>query len=713
MPESISFVRVLPAVLVAGLIAVPGVATRAGAAERPADPEPLEEVVVTATLRSEPLAELPASVTVLERRTLGLAGVQHLQDVLGLVPNLNWSAGTARPRYLQLRGIGELEQYQGAPNPSVGFLIDGIDFSGVGMPATLFDVEQVEVLRGPQGTVYGANALAGLVSVRTREARPEPDMRAEFTAGDYGTWSAGAAVGGSLGSVLGGDESGEPAAFRLVGQRYRSDGFRRNVYLGRNDTNGFDETTLRGKLAFAAGEHLRANLTALYVNVDDGYDAFSIDNSRITRSDQPGRDQQLARGLALRLDWSGLAGVTVTSTTTFADSGILYSFDGDWGNDRDWGIYAPYDFTERVVRDRRTYGQEIRATSAPGHELFGRASWVAGVYGLRLEESNDLIDLYNGDVLRSLQSDYSATNLAAYGEIDVPVGERGRLSTGVRVERRNASYADSDGSRFDPSDTMTGGHVAFDWRLAEGRSLYASVSRGYKAGGFNIGPLVPADRAKFGPEFLLSAEAGVKARSDDGRIEGQLAAFHMRRTRQQVSTSFQVDPGDPLSYIFITDNAARGASYGLEGSLAWRPGDRLLLGGTVGLLRTKFIGYVLGDRDLSGRDLAHAPRHQVSLVAQYRHPAGFVVRADAQHVASFYYDTSHDERSTPYTLVNLKAGWEGRRWSAYAWVRNAFDEHYAMRGFWFGNEPPDFAPKRYVQAGDPRQAGVTVSWSFD
>ena len=82
-------------------------------------------------------------------------------------------------------------------------------------------------------------------------------------------------------------------------------------------------------------------------------------------------------------------------------------------------------------------------------------------------------------------------------------------------------------------------------------------------------------------------------------------------------------------------------------------------------------------------------------------------------MASFYYDTSHDERSTPYTLVNLKAGWEGRRWSAYAWMRNAFDEHYAMRGFFFGNEPPDFAPKRYVQAGDPRQAGVTVSWSFD
>ena len=107
----------------------------------------------------------------LDAHTLEMAGVQHFQDVLGLVPNLNWSAGTSRPRFFQLRGIGELSQWQGAPNPSVGFLIDGIDFSGVGMPATLSDVERIEVLRGPQGTAYGANALAGLIAVNTRARR--------------------------------------------------------------------------------------------------------------------------------------------------------------------------------------------------------------------------------------------------------------------------------------------------------------------------------------------------------------------------------------------------------------------------------------------------------------------------------------------------------------------------------------------------------------
>jgi len=97
----------------------------------------MDEVVVTAELRDHTLTDLPASATVLDAQTLEAAGVQHFQDVLGLVPNLNWSAGTSRPRFFQLRGIGELSQWQGAPNPSVGFLIDGIDFSGIGMPATL------------------------------------------------------------------------------------------------------------------------------------------------------------------------------------------------------------------------------------------------------------------------------------------------------------------------------------------------------------------------------------------------------------------------------------------------------------------------------------------------------------------------------------------------------------------------------------------------
>ncbi|MGH8287284.1 MAG: TonB-dependent receptor domain-containing protein, partial [Steroidobacteraceae bacterium] len=161
------------------------------------------------------------------------------------------------------------------------------------------------------------------------------------------------------------------------------------------------------------------------------------------------------------------------------------------------------------------------------------------------------------------------------------------------------------------------------------------------------------------------------------------------------------------------DNAARGESYGLEASATWRlPGERLQLSGALGALQTRYIGYRFGGRDLDGREQAHAPEYQLTLGAQYRHRRGFLARVDAQAVDDFYFDASHDERAAAFTLVNVKLGYEAERWAAYAWARNLFDERYAMRGFFFGNEPPDFSSKRYVQNGDPRAVGVTVTYSF-
>ena len=131
----------LAAIITVGALSASAVAPATAVADSPE----LQEIVVTATLRSMPATEVPASVTVLSEQTLRDAGRANLEDVLGLIPNLNWAGDTSLPRYFQLRGIGELEQYQGAPNPSVGFLIDDIDFSGLGTAGTLYDIDQVDV----------------------------------------------------------------------------------------------------------------------------------------------------------------------------------------------------------------------------------------------------------------------------------------------------------------------------------------------------------------------------------------------------------------------------------------------------------------------------------------------------------------------------------------------------------------------------------------
>jgi iron complex outermembrane receptor protein len=681
---------------------LPAVAAEVGDRTVPV-PGTLEEIVVTASFRNQTLAEIPVSVTVLSERVLHEAGLQHFADVLGLVPNLNWSGGTSRPRYFQLRGIGELEQYQGAPNPSVGFLIDEIDFSGVGMPATLFDVEQVEVLRGPQGTRYGANALAGLIKVKTRDPDGSTDLRTEVTAGDDGVRAAGLAVGGALGG------SGNGAGWRLVAQNFTGDGFRRNAYLNRNDTNGRDESTVRGKLRLYPADDWQVELAGLYVDLDNGFDAFSPDNSLRTLSDRPGRDAQRSKGASVAVQ-GALGAVTLQSATAYADSDIVYSFDGDWGNDAYWGAYAPYDYYSRYGRNRRTFSEDLRVVSRTSADDGGHG-WIAGVYALRLDENNDQRDYFAMEPLHDpLLSQYSATNIAAYVEAEWKVMDVLTLSGGLRGETRSSDYRDSEGTRFAPRDDMWGGQLSLHGPLFAASSWYATVSRGYKAGGFNIGRFVPPDRRQFAPEYLWNLESGVRLIDDRHALEVQVAVFSMWREQQQVATSFQLDPGDPLSYVYYTDNAARGRNSGIEASLTWQALPVLSLVTTLGLLDSKYVEYRVGDRNLDGRSQAHAPGYQYSLSAQLGREQGWMARADLTGCDAFYFDTSHDQRSRPYTLVNLRAGFTGQRWSAYAWGRNVLDTNYAVRGFYFQLEPPDYANKLYVQRGDPRSAGVTIEW---
>src|SRR5450432_3083797 len=301
-------------------------------AERFADNQPLDEIVVTATLRSVALVELPGSASVLTGTTLRDAGQEHFEDVLPLVPNLNWAGDTSRPRYFQIRGIGELQQYQGAPNPSVGFLIDDIDFSGLGSAATLFDVDRIEVLRGPQGTLYGANALAGLIYVKSADPSDTFGGRAEFDAGDYNERSYGAVLTGPVSSL--------DSAFRLAAQRHSSDGFYHNAYLDRSNTDNRDELTLRGKWRFEPNDQWRVDLALLRAQVDNGYDAFAIDNSRTTQSDHPSVDRQYSTGLSARSTYLGWGPATLTTIATYADTKVNYGFDGDWGNPKLWAPYT-------------------------------------------------------------------------------------------------------------------------------------------------------------------------------------------------------------------------------------------------------------------------------------------------------------------------------------------------------------------------------------
>jgi iron complex outermembrane receptor protein len=705
--------------LLATLLAIPSFSWAASNSTADSNNTVLEEVIVTATLRPQALVDVPSSVTVLDAKTLHDAGQQHFEDVLGLVPNLNWAAGTSRPRYFQIRGIGELDQYQGAPNPSVGFIVDDIDFSGLGGLATLFDVSQIEVLRDPQSTTYGANGLAGLIKVKTKDPLPQYELGGEVTAAQYDTGSFGAVIGGPL------NIAGPDSAFRVVAQRYRSDGFRRNVFTGRDDANGLNELTTRGKLRFDLGEWQLA-LTGLYVDQDNGYDAWSIDNSFITRADYPGRDAQRSKAIAANLKYTGWSAATLESITTYSAVDQVYSFDDDWGNNPFWLAttgYSPYNYYSDITRTRTTRTQEFRLASKDVMPHAGRWGWVAGVYVRNLREDNSDVEFAQDvsyDSIGSasdLISRYAATNTAVYGQVEHDFTAVTTLAVGLRVERRDATYVDSDTPRIPSDENMVGGNLSLTHRWAATHSAHIELARGYKAGGVNIGAEVPSELRTFDAEYLWDLEFGDRGEWLDGKLSTDVSAFFMSRRNMQVSSSMQ-DPGNPAKFIFITDNAAHGENYGVESSATYRLASQWKVFGTASWLRARFIDYQYVDKYtgelhvLDGRAQAHAPSYQFSLGADWHHPSGWMGRVDVTGKGSFYFETSSNQTASAYQLVNAKLGYQHQQWAAYLWARNLLDKRYATRGFFFGNEPPDFTPKLYVQNGDPRQVGVTASWNF-
>ncbi|HKR36241.1 MAG TPA: TonB-dependent receptor [Steroidobacteraceae bacterium] len=690
------------------------------AAEPASDNQVLEEVIVTATLREQSLLETPVSITVLNERTLRDAGRQHFEDVLAAVPNLNWAGGTSRPRFFQIRGIGEREQYEGAPNPSVGFLIDDIDFSGIGMPATLFDVGRIEVLRGPQGMRYGANALAGLIVLRGQEPADELGFATEASYGEYASESLGAVATGPIEALN--------SSWRVAVQRYTSDGYRRDAFLHRDDTNDRDELTGRAKWRWRPSEDTTVDFTWLHAKLDNGYDGWSIDNSRVSLADRPGKDAQTSDGASLRVETTAGSLGHLTIIAAGSDSDMEYSFDGDWGNAQSWAPFT-YDYFYRALRSRKTRSAEVRLAS-PDSQQAGSLAWLVGVYALDLEENLDetsvgvYIDPFddaNSDSADDhLFSAYDARNVAAFGQVDGWLSERWGWSFGLRGEQRTADYRDSGiksgevrATDASQRDRMWGGQATLHFDPSERLRLFTTVSRGYKAGGFNLGQAALL-RAQFDPEYLWSIDVGAKGEWLDRRLYADVTAFYMKRSDMQVSTGVQLDPvGDPNSYFFYTDNASGGRNLGLESSVRWRLTSQIEVGGTLGLLRTRYYGYRPTGEDLSARDQAHAPRYQASLNATWRHPLGWMARVDVSAVDSFYFDVPpNDTRSNSYTLTNIKVGYEAGRWSVYAWGRNVFDRDYDVRGFFFGNEPPLFENKRYVQLGEPQQFGVTARWEF-
>jgi len=675
--------------------------------------EDIEEVIVTADFYQTPAIKLGSSVSIFDAFSIQQHSADHLEQLFNLAPNVNYAAGASRGRFIQIRGIGERSQFIDPVNPSVGVIIDGIDFTGISTAASLLDINQVEILRGPQGTLYGANALAGLVNITSNQPEQNSEGSVEINVGEYATQKLSAAAGGALTDTL---------SYRIAAQNSASDGYINNTYLNRSDTNNIDETTFRGKLKWELSDNLVVNFTGFLADVKNGYDAFSLDNNRHTLSDQPGIDSQQTNAAALKANWVISAETDLIVSTSFANSELEYGYDEDWAYpdlcadfDCTYGVDSGYSSFDNYLRDNSNKTLDIRTVSK---SATSGTRWVAGIY-LR-QQQVDLSRIYTY-ATSDFSSEYNTDNLAIYGQIDQMLTADLKLITGLRLENFEGDYIDSEQFDATPEEDLSGGKMGLEYQLTENNMIYGLVSKGYKAGGFNANNEVPIDRREFKAETMWNYEAGLKGLYMQKKLQLMLSVFYQDRKDIQAKQYFAVqdlDVSPATRFVDFIDNAASGSNSGLETEVIYKINDKLSLFASMGLLHTKFDQFSYFDADgnetiKNGRDQAHAPNYQYAVGTDYQFKSNWLMHIELEGKDEFYFSDSHDQKSDAYNLINARLNYNWNDWELAVWVRNITNEDYQVRGFEFGNDPRDgYTSHAYHQLGEPRVMGIYAKYYF-
>ena len=689
----------------------------------------LQPVVISADLRQTTEQDIAASVDVKTQAELQDQGATHFDDVLLKTPNVNFSGQSSRARYIQIRGMGERDEYTGAPNSSVGFAIDNVDYSGTGMAASTFDVKQIEILRGPQNTRYGRSSIAGLINVKSNDPTPYQESMAEITGGQDNLREIGIMTSGPFSSKE------KAPQYRIAIFKHNSDGFRDNKTLNRGDTNGRNELTARAKLRFFPSSKTTIDLTLLHSDLNNGYDAFSRDNSFTTLSNEPGKDSLLSNSGSLKITSQINPKYQLQSITSFSDNELSYKFDADWkGND---DLYRGVFDNDK---ERQNFSQDFRLLAD---------NWLIGAYFSKFDERNKRFEIYDyptsgvsGDrnyYQTDAVNDYELQKASLYGEYTFEINSKASIKASLRAEKNSKDfsitarqsgiyYDDNDTPNdytddsnvpydytttedFSPDETLWGGSLIYSYKYNKSHTAYTSITRGYKMGGFNINVPGDADESvNFDAETVYNYEIGLNSNYFNGELKTSTTFFYMDRKNPQFDGYGYDSTG--VNYIFFTENFDSATSIGLETDFDWKINSNWNVFGALSLMQTEaksnptFTSFTV-----DGREYAHAPSHQLNIGAKYRNGLGYFAMVEATHVDSFYFDNVHDFQSEPYTLVNARFGYETEDFEVYLWGKNITDESYATRGYKFDHFDGD-GEQEYVRLGDPRQLGVTARVYF-
>ena len=756
----------------------------------PAAAQQLEEVVVTATKRSESLQDVPISVTAFSQEDMDLRGFSNLQGVQESTPNLNFSVQSAGQNVARvtLRGIGT-ETLIGGGDPGVALHIDGI-YVGRNSAAAgdIFDVARVEVLRGPQGTLFGRNATGGSINIITQRPTEEFEANIDAAIGNFNARRIRGVVNGPLSDST----SGRLAVF--LDQR---DGYIDNLYNG-NDPQDKDSVGFRGQVQWDTSEDSSVLLRAYYSDHDAvgpgsiylGRDIQGTENGYpgsylvgISAGPRPPAGARVnaplfsfvsaADGSPLQDRPSGLhqvrkdapefmrqtmSGIDLDASFMLSDSIRLQSLSSYQTNDNEILVDADNSEADIETRQRnneaKQWSQEFNLLS----ESDGNLQWILGAYYYHEELTEDfesrtrpglVPDGVNlppgavpggGGIVQNRTADHEVDSYALFARLSYDFSDATTFTAGMRqtwdeksqfraagagqLDQTNGYRAAGRGAREPLGASTADGswseptfRISLNHKLSDDNMIFASVSKGYKSGGFDFNGGVLEDggtgvdlQVPYEPEFVNAYEVGSKNKFMDGRVLANLTAFYYDYEDLQV---FRLTGNGPL-----TDNAGQSTIYGFEGEFEFAVSEQLLFDASFGYLDATYDEYIVERPVLTsyaGKTLNYSPEWTGHVGAEYRTPLSggeLIVRGDWSYRSDTYFDRANTEFDTQeaYSLLNARIRFDAGKWFADIYAMNLADEEYVVGQL---INPPFNCGCRTVNVGPPRTYGVTVGYRWD
>jgi iron complex outermembrane receptor protein len=689
----------------------------------------LEEIVVTATKRAASIQDVPVSITALTGDALDQAGVGRVDDIASGAPNtfIN-TGGGLRTTSVTVRGISSNPNNPGV-DPAVGVFVDGVYMSRpTTLNGNLYDLERIELVRGPQGALYGKNTIAGAINFISRAPSPELTGEARVGYGNYSDTTFYGMLSGPLGSerVLG----------RISGSWQKRDGLIDNLATG-TELNDVDAQSVRAALLWKATDSIdvtlradtsrdRTNAGASEIYLDGAFDGTPLADAspwdRKVANDRDTVQDRDSDGVGLQVD-AGWGPGTLTSITAYRQF--------DWHNVADNDFTVLNMLSSGIDEDQAEWSQEFRYVS----DATGPFQYVLGAF--YSDQSLDTastatvgpdLGIYPEEVQGVIHADLTTESFALYGQGSYDFDDRWNLTVALRYsdESKQVDHSqtgdpfqillpDQPLQHLSRSDNEVSPSASVTYRIRDGAQAYASYGRGFKAGGYNVFSISMTDTAEYDPETVDSFELGVKSQFADDRVRLNAALFYMDYKDLQVN-QLVLENGVPQ---FTTSNAASATSQGLEVELAAQVAEGLEFDFAYGYTDATYDDFrnanFAGD-DFSGNTLPEAAKHTVTTALNYRRSLGssleMTARADLSYRSSAFFEPDNVEQyeQGDYTLLGARLGLASAdgRWGVTAWGRNLADEEYVVfRG------DGVIVPGQSIQTlGLPRTYGVEVSIGF-